>query len=81
MKTTIYRYGWGNNSKRETMKARLCVVLARGKMNSCLVEFVDNGQREIISRNALRKKVGKQKKGLTVNYSKIIKNKLNRNKG
>ena len=52
---TIYVYGWGNNSKRANMKARLCVVLARGKMNSCLVEFVDNGQREVISRNALRR--------------------------
>lgn len=50
-----YRYVWGNNSKRKTMKNRICVVLARGKMNSAMVKFLDNGQREIISRNALRK--------------------------
>ena len=36
------------------MKNRTCIVLARGKMNSCLVEF-ENGQKEIISRNALKK--------------------------
>lgn len=28
--------------------------LVRGGMNSALVEFVDNGQREVVSRNALR---------------------------
>lgn len=31
-------------------------VLARGKMNSCLIEFIDNNQREVVSRNALKKK-------------------------
>lgn len=49
-----YKYMWGNNPKRKELKGRKCSVLARGKMNSCLVEF-ENGQREIISRNALRK--------------------------
>ena len=49
-----YVYGWGNNSKRKLLKGRVCTVLYRGKMNSCLVEF-ENGQRECISRNALRK--------------------------
>lgn len=24
-------------------------------MNSCCIEFIDNGQREIVSRNSLRK--------------------------
>ena len=47
-----YIYRWGNNPKRLTMKNRICIVLVRGKMNSCLVEF-ENGQREVISRNAL----------------------------
>ena len=49
-----YRYMWGNNPKRKTLKGRKCRVVARGKMNSCMVEF-ENGQREVISRNALRK--------------------------
>lgn len=53
----IYIYRWGNNPKRKTMKGRHCRVLARGKMNSCLVQFIDTGQREITSRNALKKKV------------------------
>ena len=30
-------------------------VIHRGNMNSALIEFVDNGQREIVSRNALRR--------------------------
>jgi len=52
---TNYRYIWGNNEKRATLKGRMCRVVARGRMNSALVEFTDNGQREVISRNALRK--------------------------
>jgi len=51
----IYIYRWGNNPKRKIMKGRHCRVLARGKMNSCLVQFIDTGQREITSRNALKK--------------------------
>jgi hypothetical protein len=37
------------------MQNRICTVLVRGKMNSCLIEFEDNNQREVVSRNALRK--------------------------
>jgi len=51
---TEYIYAWGNNEKRAELKGRKCVVLARLKMNSVLVEF-ENGQQEVISRNALRK--------------------------
>lgn len=51
----LYVYVWANNCKRLAMKNRICTVVARGKMNSCLIEFIDNGQREIISRNALRR--------------------------
>jgi len=51
----LYRFDWGNNSKRATLKGRICHVIKRGGKNSCMVEFVDNGQREIVSRNALRK--------------------------
>ncbi|KKN74463.1 hypothetical protein LCGC14_0390830 [marine sediment metagenome] len=55
IKKQLYIYCWGNNEKREAMKGRTCRVLSRGKKNSCAVEFIDNGQTEIVSRNALRK--------------------------
>lgn len=51
----LYRYVWANNAKRVTLCGRTCTVLVRGAMNSALVEFTDNGQREVISRNALRR--------------------------
>lgn len=51
----LYRYVWGNNEKRATLRGRLCRVVARGALNSALVEFVDNGQREVVSRSALRR--------------------------
>ena len=50
-----YTYVWGNNEKRATLKGRKCRVILRSKMNSALVEFVDNGQREVVSRSALRR--------------------------
>ncbi len=49
-----YIYRWRNNEKRQMLYGRRCRVLARGAMNSALVEFED-GQREIVSRNALRR--------------------------
>jgi len=52
--TYPYYYRFKNNSKRLTLYKRRCRVIARGAMNSCLIEF-ENGQREVISRNALRK--------------------------
>ena len=51
----IYRYVWGNNEKRITLKGRKCRIIATGKMRSCCVEFLDNGQREIVSLTALRR--------------------------
>ena len=51
----LYRFTWGNNAKRAAMKGRTCRVLCRGKLNSALIEFVDNGQIEVISRTALRR--------------------------
>lgn len=48
-----YVYTWGNNSKRERMKGNRFRIIVRGGMNSVLVEF-EGGQREIISRNAIR---------------------------
>ena len=51
----LYIYYWKGNPKRASLKGRTCCVLARGSMNSALVEFCDNGQREVVSRNALRR--------------------------
>jgi hypothetical protein len=51
----LYRFCWGNNPKRATMQGRVCRVLCRGTMNSAMIEFIDNGQREVVSRNALRR--------------------------
>jgi hypothetical protein len=50
----LYRYCWRNNSKRAELYGRACSILLRGSFNSALIEFSDNGQREIVSRNALR---------------------------
>lgn len=52
----MYYYAWRNNEKRLTMYGRECEVIARGKMNSIMIRFTDNGQREIVSRNSVRKK-------------------------
>lgn len=49
-----YVFCWGNNEKRRTLKGRTCRIVSSGAMGSCLVEF-ENGQREIVSRRALRK--------------------------
>ena len=45
-----YRYAWNRMGK----KGQRCRVLARGRMNTILVEFAD-GHRATTSRNALRK--------------------------
>lgn len=57
-KEQLYVFRWGNNPQRAKMKGRVCRVLARGGMNSCKIQFVDNGQTECVSRNALRKVKG-----------------------
>ena len=55
-----YEYRWGNDitavgKYRQQFKGRKCVVFARGKLNSCAVKFLDNGEILNCSRNALRK--------------------------
>jgi len=50
MNQTIYIYRW----ERMGRKGQRCVVLIRGSLNSCLVQFED-GFEAVISRNALRK--------------------------
>jgi len=49
-----YYYAWKNNEKRITLYKRACRIVARGRMNSCLIEFED-GQREVVSRNAVKR--------------------------
>lgn len=51
----LYYFAWGNNEKRAAMKGRVCRILAHGKMSSIMIEFVDNGQREIVDRRSVRK--------------------------
>jgi hypothetical protein len=54
-----YPYVWGWTEKTRPAlgdrKGQRCRVLARGKMNSALVEFEPDRYRVITSRNALRK--------------------------
>jgi hypothetical protein len=49
-----YIYTWGNNPKRQMLKGRRCSILQRLALNSAIIKFED-GQLEVISRNALRK--------------------------
>ena len=51
----LYRFCWRNNERRREMYGRVCRVVCRGAMNSAMIEFTDNGQREVVSRNALRR--------------------------
>ena len=53
MNTTAYIYRWDRHGR----KGQRCLVLARGKMNSCLVRFEDDGYTMVTSRNALGIKV------------------------
>lgn len=58
----LYFYRYGNNADpvgrfRLQFKGRVCRVLFRGKMNSCLIKFTDNNEQLCCSRNALRKAV------------------------
>ena len=57
--TVPYYYAWGPRFVVPGLpcldrKGQRCRVLARGKMNSCLIEFQD-GYLAITSRNALRR--------------------------
>lgn len=47
---TLYVFRWDRMGR----KGQTCKVIARGTMNSCLLEFSD-GFRMVTSRNALRK--------------------------
>jgi predicted SprT family Zn-dependent metalloprotease len=51
---TDYPYTWRVKTRLPERKGSPCRVLARGRMNSALVEFTD-GYRVVTSRNYLRK--------------------------
>lgn len=51
-----YVYFW-NRPEGASRKGHACNVTARGKMNSCRVEFED-GFKMVTSRNAIRKQKG-----------------------
>jgi len=53
MQDQRYVFRWGKY--RPEWKGRICRVLARGSMNTAMVQFEDNNELAIISRNALRK--------------------------
>lgn len=51
-----YRYAWRARYPRTLARqGQACRVLARGKMNSAVIEFED-GFRAVVSRNALRRR-------------------------
>ena len=51
----IYTFVWGNNPRRAALKGRRCRVLARGRMGTVLVEFLDTGERVTTSHRAIRR--------------------------
>jgi hypothetical protein len=61
MNHELYRFTWGDCRQRPSQsylpgrKGTLCRVLLRGGRNSALVEFVAEGVRHVISRNAIKK--------------------------
>jgi hypothetical protein len=50
----IYTFVWGNNPRRAELRGRRCRVLARGRMGTVLVEFLDTGERVTTSHRAIR---------------------------
>jgi hypothetical protein len=52
MTAPLYRWRW--RARLPDRYGQTCRVVARGTLNSCLVEFAD-GFRAITSRNALRR--------------------------
>jgi hypothetical protein len=51
----LYIYAWANNARRRELQGRRCRILVRGRMNTVLVEFLDNGERVTTSTRALRR--------------------------
>jgi hypothetical protein len=51
--TPLYRWRW--RAKLPERHGEILTVICRGKMNSCLIQFVRDGHRVVTSRNALRR--------------------------
>jgi hypothetical protein len=51
---SLYTYAWGNNERRLELKGRVCRIIAKGRMNTVLVEFIDNNEKVTTSIRALR---------------------------
>lgn len=51
----IYEWRWRKFPVDGDRYKKLCRVLARGRMNSCLVQFLEDGKKYIVSRNGLAK--------------------------
>lgn len=49
----LYRWHW--KARLPERRGQLFRVLARGRLNACLIEFVADGWLCVTSRNALRK--------------------------
>ena len=47
----------GNITKRKELYGRTCKILTKGKMRSILVEFIDNGQKEVVDLWSIKKVV------------------------
>jgi hypothetical protein len=50
-----YIYAWGNNEQRKRFQGRACRIVGRGAMNSRMIEFLDDGEKAVVSGNALRR--------------------------
>lgn len=46
-------YLWGNNPRRAELKGRSCEIVAKGRMGSVLIRFLDTGERVITSWRAV----------------------------
>lgn len=51
-----YVYAWGNNERRAALKGRPCVVLARGRMRTVLIQMVDTGEKLTTSARAIKRR-------------------------
>lgn len=49
----LYRWHW--RARLPERHGQLCRLLACGKLNSCLIEFLNDGVRHVTCRHALRK--------------------------
>ncbi len=59
MSATPFDYYWRVRARMPQRFGQACRVLARGNMNSALVEFAD-GQKVVTSRNYLRRSVPRE---------------------